>query len=168
MARRSRTYRLTSWPAFIAHLVLIVGVTYIFLIFKPELRFGVAFALGFAFYFAYLSFSRALLLGAHTRAMKLFRRGNYPAAIAAFAASERYLAARPWIDNHRWLVVLSASALSYREIALFNIGKAQDKLGQTAQARRTFIRLLELAPRSQLAPTIRAIIGLLDPKIKKK
>lgn len=168
MARRSRTYRLTSWPAFSAHLVLIVAIAFLTASLSPALGFANGLIFAFALYFAYLSVSRALLLVHHNRAMKLFRQGNFPAAIAAFAASERDLAARPWIDNWRWLVVLNASALSYREVALFNIGKAQDKLGLTNQARQTFTHLLEISPRSPVAPTIRVIIQLLDPKNKKK
>lgn len=166
MAPRPKTYRQFAWSAFSAHLVLIAAAALLLLQFRPATTFPTALLFAFAAYFAWAIAAKSMFIPAHSRAMKLFRQGNYPAAIAAFEASDRHLAANPWIDNHRWIVLLNASAVGYREIAWFNIGKAYTFMGQAAPARRAFSKFLEVAPRSTLAPTVRVILSTLEKKKK--
>ena len=99
--------------------------------------------------------------------MRLMRQGDWAGAIGFFDQSERFLAANAWLDRWRWLVLLSASALSYREMALFNIARCHTYMGHAGHARRAFIRFLEEAPASPLAPLVRRLLPTLGGKNQK-
>ena len=162
--RRPHTHVQFSWPFFIFQLFTISGVALLIDWLQPATGFSRALVFAFALYFVYGAAARSFILWRHQRAMKLFRRRNYRDAIPAFEQSERYLAANPWIDRQRWIVLLSASAISYREMALFNIGAAHVHLDHPGPARRAFNHFLDVAPRSPLAPTVRKILSTLGGK----
>lgn len=95
---------------------------------------------------------RLLLLGPHRKGMKLARRGQRKEAIAAFEQSYRFMARRPWIDTLRWLLLMSPSSISYREIALYNIASCHLKSGSRANARQYFEKVKTEFPHGLLAP----------------
>jgi tetratricopeptide (TPR) repeat protein len=167
MAQRRKTYRHFSWNYFTFHLLLIAGLALLLMqvYHFPSLITPLLFA--FAAYFAYSTVARGLILTHHQRGMKFFRQKHYHEAILSFQQSIQYLNANAWIDRHRWLVLLSSSALSYREMAMFNIGAAYVYLDNAREARKAFESFLMAFPFSQLAPTVRKLMLTLETKKKK-
>lgn len=161
MARRSTTFRSFSWPYFIIHLFLIAGIALAIVYFYPATHFVNALLLGVAVYIGWQVAAGSFLMVNHVRGMKLMRKKDYPGAIEAFAQSEQFLIANPWIDKYRCLVLLSASGISYREMALYNIAMGYSALGNVTQTRKTLTHFLEVAPRSPLGRHVRAALSTL-------
>lgn len=151
-----------------SHLMLIAAATVLFsqALGTPDLTKPLVFA--FATYFIYGAAARIILLPHHVRAMRLFRKKQLYEAIQAFQRSEHDLATRPWIDRHRWIVLMSASSISYLEMAMYNIASAQLQLGLESQARRSLAHFLEVAPGSPLALRVRAALHTMGGKKNKK
>src|SRR5688572_16583375 len=115
---RMPVVRQISWPAVLPQLAVLGGLialgTYV-----TQTSGGVV--LGAAIYLAYSICSRLLIARAHRRGMRFFRKQQYAAAIEAYQESYEFFARNPWIDQYRAIVMMSPSAISYREMALCNI-----------------------------------------------
>lgn len=73
-------------------------------------------------------------------------------------ASDAFFRRHAWLDRWRPVIMLSASAISYREMALLNIGFFNAQLGRKAAAKAAYGRLLDEFPESQIGKqTLRMI-----------
>jgi hypothetical protein len=88
--------------------------------------------LGAAAYLTYSLGSRMLISRAHRRGMRLYRSQQYAAAINAYKESYDFFARHTWIDRFRAITMMSASAISYREMALCNIAFCYSRLCERA------------------------------------
>ena len=103
---------------------------------------------------AYLMFSfgsKMIIARDHQVGMTLIRNQQYEAAIQAFERSYRFFAEYRWIDRFRSVVLMSASATSYREMALCNIAFSYSQLGKGGKAEEFYRKALEAFPESGLA-----------------
>ncbi|HJT30655.1 MAG TPA: tetratricopeptide repeat protein [Pirellulales bacterium] len=107
--------------------------------------------LGAAAYLAYSIGSRMLIARDHRRGVRLYRQQQFAAAIQAFEDSYQFFARNPWIDRFRSLVMMSPSAMSYREMALCNIAFCYSQLGNGENAQTYYRRALDEFPNSGLA-----------------
>lgn len=99
-------------------------------------------------------------LGKHQQqGMKHIRSGEFQKAIPCFEQSYKFFANRPWLDKWRFLLMLSISQVSYREMAQNNIAFSYAQLGDGLQARAYYQRVLAEFPDSGLAE---AALRLLD------
>lgn len=107
--------------------------------------------LGAAAYLAYANGSRMLIARDHRRGVRLYRQQQFAAAIQAFDESYRFFSRNPWIDRFRSLVLMSPSAISYREMALCNIAFCYSQLGNGENSQTYYRRALDEFPDSGLA-----------------
>lgn len=91
--------------------------------------------------------------------MRHIRNGEFQQAISCFEQSYTFFTNRPWLDKWRFLLMLSTSRISYREMALNNIAFSYSQLGDGLQARAYYQRVLTEFPDNGLAE---AALRLLD------
>jgi tetratricopeptide (TPR) repeat protein len=80
--------------------------------------------------------------------------GRVAQAITCYEKSLAFLSSNRWVDDLRWLILLDSSALSYREMALYNIGALHASAGDSAAARTAWERLLRDFPQTRLRETV--------------
>ena len=102
-------------------------------------------------YVAYSNFGRFVLAGQHRRGIVLVRKRQWQASVPHFRASYEFFDRHQWIDRYRWLFLLSASAASYREMALVNEAFALGQQGLLVESRHVYERALAEFPGSPLA-----------------
>ncbi|MCA9103431.1 MAG: hypothetical protein KDA63_19885 [Planctomycetales bacterium] len=104
-------------------------------------------------YLAYSSGSRQLIPRYHRRGIRLVRQQQFDRAIPLFEKSLAFFDRNSWLDRYRSIVLMSASAISYREMAMANIAFCHAQLGHGSNARYWYERCLERYPDSALATT---------------
>lgn len=105
---------------------------------------------------AYLAISLALRSGiatAHRRGISRFKRKQYKEAIPEFERSHDFFARHKWIDDCRFLTLLSSSRVSYREMALLNMAFCHSQAGDGLNAKECYNRALMEFPDSEMAKT---------------
>ena len=107
--------------------------------------------LGAIAYLIYSTGSRMVIARDHRRGMRLYRNRQFAAAIQAYEDSYEFFTRHPWIDRLRAVIMMSPSAISYREMALCNIAFCYSQLGNGEEAFRYYRRALDEFPNSGLA-----------------
>lgn len=145
-----RVIRKISWSATALQVALLLGA-YALAFWAGGDRGGL---LVIGAYFVHSRGSRWLLTGAHRRGMRFFRAGHFEDAIAQYEQSYAFFSRHAWLDRYRALTMLSPSATSYREMALFNIANCQTRLGDRAAADVTLRRLMAEFPGGDYEPEL--------------
>ena len=99
----------------------------------------------------YVLAARRLIDGHQRRGCRAAARGDLDAAIAEMEAGQDFFQRHRWLDRWRLLTLLSPSAISYREMALLNIGFFQAQLGRKDAAKAAYRRVLADFPESRVA-----------------
>ena len=102
-----------------------------------------AFFLGAVMYIAYLVVARRVIPRWHRRGIKLVKAGAYADAIPAFEQSYAFFSNHQWLDSKRYLVLLSSSKISYREMALISIAVSYGQLGEGAKSKEYYEKTLK-------------------------
>ena len=154
--------RYTSWPMVIPQLItmaLFTGIS-VLLLWNPLQLLSVSLGL-----FAYLLFAFALrhfLTYDHRQGMVLVKREDYQRAITMFEKSFRFFSDHAWIDRYRAWTIQSPSGYTFREIALTNIGFCHLQLGDIAQAKAVYTRVLDEYPGNALARSTLNVIETVE------
>lgn len=106
--------------------------------------------------------TKAGLLKDHREGVAHTHAGRYQEAIVSFQKSCQFLSGSRWVDDLRWLVCLDSSAISYREMARFNIGFCRLQMGDAAGAQAEWAKLLAEFPQSRLKDEIAKDIAQLE------
>ena len=104
----------------------------------------------------YLMLSMTLRFGipkAHRRGISLVKRKQYTEAIPEFERSYEFFMRHKWIDNFRFVTLLSSSRMGYREMALLNMSFCYSQAGKGLKAKEYYHRTLKEFPESELAKT---------------
>jgi hypothetical protein len=102
-------------------------------------------------YLSYSVLSRFFLTRSHRTGISQVRRQQFGDAIESFQKSLAFFDRHPRVDRFRSIVLMSASAASYREMALANIAFCYVQLGNGDRARRYYELCQEQFPESALA-----------------
>ncbi len=94
---------------------------------------------------------RRLIPRNHRKGIRCFSSGDYPLAIREFEKSYEFFTRHSWIDRYRYVVVLTSSRASYREMALLNIAYCYGQMGQGEKAKGYYRKTLEEFPESEMA-----------------
>lgn len=94
---------------------------------------------------------RLVLAKFQRRGMKLIQQRDFRPAIAKFEQSYAFFSQHEWLDRYRAVILLSQSAMSYRESALVNIAYCYAQLGDGQQAKAYYERALAEYPDSGIA-----------------
>ncbi len=96
---------------------------------------------------------RLFLTSHHRRGMHYAREGRMELAIAEFQKSYEFFQRNPWLDEMRYIFLLSTSKTCYREMGLLNMAYCDLWQDRGDDAVRTYIRTVEEFPDSGLAWT---------------
>ena len=94
---------------------------------------------------------RKVFTAEHRHGISLFRAKKFSEAAPHFEASYQALGRRPWLDRFRWLLLGSAGAISYREMALCNAAFCYSQSGDGTRATALYEQTLQEFPGSSLA-----------------
>ncbi|MEL6108364.1 MAG: tetratricopeptide repeat protein [Planctomycetota bacterium] len=145
----SQTSLVGSIPA-----VVVLGI-FIFAAIALSSRHGILY--GVAAYFALRLILHAIP-SSHRKGVSEVRAGQFSEALPRFHRSFEFFDSRRWLDDYRALFLLSPSAISYREMALANLGFCYAQLGDGRNARKCYERCLELFPESLIASSALAML----------
>lgn len=109
------------------------------------------FVLAGCIYLAYSFCSRFILTRDHRAGISLVKRQQFEAAIPCFQRSLEFLDRHSWIDDYRSVAMMSAAAMSYREMALANIAFCYSQIGEGAKSRHYYEKCLERSPQNGVA-----------------
>jgi hypothetical protein len=112
--------------------------------------------------------SRALIAREHRAAIAHCKHQEFAAAIPRFENSLSFFERYPWVDRFRALTMLSASGMSYREMALTSLAFCYAQIGDGRKAWEYYERCLTEFPDNGLAKKLsgnvlcvfRRVIGL--------
>jgi tetratricopeptide (TPR) repeat protein len=148
MASRLPIVRQVSWLALLPQLLLL----FLLMVVGSLIGQGANGALAGCFvYLGYSFLVRMVLTRYHRRGMRHIKQYRFADAIADFEASYTFFSRHEWIDRFRSVILLSASATSYREMALLNIAFCYSQLGNGAEATQYYRRTLAEFPDSGMA-----------------
>ena len=119
---------------------------------------------GVAAYLALSYGSRALLTPHHKRGIQLARRQRYDEAIREYEKSYHFFSHHPWLDRFRSIFLFSASAASYREMALINIAYCHAQLGRGREAKSAYEKTLIEFPDNDMARSAMKFIRAVEQK----
>jgi tetratricopeptide (TPR) repeat protein len=154
------TVRQISWPAVLPQLVAlgaVIGIAY--LLGVPD-----AMLWGAVAYLAYSIGSRQFIARAQRAGVRLVKQERFGEAIPNFQESFEFFERHPWIDRFRSIVLMTPSAISYREMALASIGFCYGQLGDGERSRAYYQKCLERFPGSGLARTALRMLDSVSPK----
>ena len=97
----------------------------------------------------------------HREGMKFTKLQAYEKAIVSFKNSYDFFTKYRWVDNNRYLTLLSSSKMCYRETALCNIAFCYSQIGKGTNAIEYYSLVLEEYPENGLAQSGLAILNSL-------
>jgi tetratricopeptide (TPR) repeat protein len=103
---------------------------------------------------AYLALSlllRRLIAYRQRRGMRLLQMEKFAEAIPQFQASYDFFTKHQWIDRWRYVVLLSSSRITFREMALVNMAFCFGQMGDGKMARELYEKTLREFPDSKMA-----------------
>jgi tetratricopeptide (TPR) repeat protein len=161
MSSKIPTIRQAAWISVIPQIILMTVLVFIFYYFQFEeyLINGVV---------AYLIISfllRTQIPKSHRHGMSLVKQKQFENAIAYFEKSLEFFESNEWIDKYRFIVLLSSSKITYREMAFVNIAFCYSQIGKGEKAREYYNIALENYPDSEIAKTA---LNLMDSETKNK
>jgi len=97
----------------------------------------------------------------HREGMKLTKQQEYEKAIVSFKNSYDFFTKYCWVDNNRYLTLLSSSKMCYRETGLCNIAFCYSQIGKDTNAIEYYSLVHEEYPENGLAQSGLAILDSL-------
>lgn len=108
---------------------------------------------GLANYLILSKLLRELIPISHRKGMLKVRTNDYAEAIPYFERSYAFFDQHAWLDDYRYLTILSSSAISFREMALLNMAFCHSQIGNARQSKALYQRTLSEFPNSGMAIT---------------
>ena len=158
MSSKVPIVRQSNWFSVIPHLIIMGIIIFIWFQFNPQN----AFLFG-AITYLLISFSmRNLIPSDHRNGIKKNKLGKFEEAILDFEKSYEFFKKYEWIDKYRFIVLLSSSNFSYREMALANIGFCYSQIGKGRKSKEYYQRTLDEFPESVLAKSALKMINSVE------
>lgn len=149
MASNKPVVRQRSWLASILHVLLVLAFTIIFTLCVGSIVDGFDLTL-LVLFIAYLPL-KFLVPKNHQQGVDFYRTGDYVRAISEFEKSYAFFTKYAWIDKYRYIVLLSASKMSYTEKSLVNIAACYIRMGDGNKAKEYYEKALSQFPDSEMA-----------------
>lgn len=138
-----------AWLSLFLQLLIIaifIGAANYFAVIKPILAATLA-------YLIMAIVIRLFLTSHHRRGMHFAREGRHELAIAEFQKSYEFFHRHAWLDEMRYIFLLSTSRVSYREMGMLNMAYCDLWQDRGEDAVRTYLRTVEEFPDSGMAWT---------------
>ncbi len=155
--------RKKSWPFYVLMVTVLLTMAW----FLPALYIPYAVLAAMAVIIVYMSLARAILSRAHRRGMRLIKQHQFGEALPHFEASLAFFTRNGWLDRWRSLVLLSTSAMSYREMALCNMAFCYSQTGRGQEATELYERILDEFPENGMAEAALNMIRSVEGKNRK-
>lgn len=94
---------------------------------------------------------RNVIARQHRQGVALLKRNNFEQSIQHFQQSVAYFERNPWVDKYRFITLLSASRMTYREMGMCNIAFSLTQLGRGTEAKEIYNEVLEQYPENGIA-----------------
>lgn len=161
MASKVPTVKQIAWTSVIPQVLLIGILIYVFYL----LNIGDPFIFG-ALTYLILSFGlKNLLTEDHRQGINLTKQQKFADAIHHFEKSVSFFSQNAWVDKYRFLILLSASKMSYREMGLCNIAFCHTQTGNGLKAKEIYQRTLDDYPENGMAIAALNMSNSTDDKI---
>jgi tetratricopeptide (TPR) repeat protein len=109
------------------------------------------FMCGLLSYLALSNGLRMIIPKAHRHGIALVKENRFAEALPHFINSHQFFTRHKWVDDYRFLTLLSSSNLSYREMALCNAAFCYAQVGNRQKALEFYEQALREYPNSSLA-----------------
>lgn len=107
----------TKWIALVPRLVLLAILCFLLYPYDNQIFFVYAFFLYLAITY---SIKYSMIPGSTFTGVKFLKKGQFEEALPFIEKDIEYYSSKPWIDKYRFLLMISSSALSFREMSLCN------------------------------------------------
>jgi hypothetical protein len=155
-------FRQVNWAVFLPHGILVAIFVFILILFGLET--DLALLTGSFIYLGLSLVLQRVVPFHHRMGYKLLMQKDYEKAKLAFQNSWDYFQKRPWMDNYRSIFMLSASKMSYREMALINRALCFWQNREDEKAKEAYSEVLKYFPDSKMAKEAIAYIENPEPE----
>ncbi len=149
MASRKPIVRQTAWLSLIPQ-ILFIGALYIIYSFFIESKLFSIYLTLLTYLFLSITL-RSSLSRYHRKGMTLVKKEKYEQAIEAFQKSYSFFSKYTWIDQYRFITMLSSSKISYREMALLNIAFCYSQIDNGKNSKDYYLKTIQYFPNSEVA-----------------
>ena len=149
MSSNIPTIRQVSWISVITQISFMLILIFIYhkLNLKEPALYG-------AITYLTLSISlRNLVPKSHREGLNLTKEHKFENAIPKFENSYKFFTENNWIDKYRFIILLSSSKMSYREMSLCNIAFCYSQIGNGQKSIEYYKKTLAEYPENGLAQT---------------
>jgi tetratricopeptide (TPR) repeat protein len=156
MSSKIPVIRQIGWLSIIPQLVFLSLIIFIYYLFSVDdfLLFG-------SITYLLISFTlRNLIARDHCKGIICVRRKKYNEAIISFQKSFEFFNKNKLIDKFRYILLLSSSRISYREMALCNIAFIYSQIGDGGKSKYYYNIALNEFPDSMIAKSALNLINL--------
>ena len=147
MSSKTPTVKQVAWISIIPQLI-VMGLL-IFIWYQFNQKDFIIYGAGSYLILSYIL--RSSIPKDHRVGMKKVKTENFESAIPDFEKSYEFFKKHGWIDKYRFLVLLSSSRITYKEMALNNIAFCYGQIGQGDKSREYYERTLKEYPDSGMA-----------------
>lgn len=149
MASSKPIIRQVAWISLVPQLLIMIFLIFFFNLFIDPFHYALNIAM--LFYLGASFLLRSMVPRNHRKGIRLFKSGDYTQAVSEFEKSYDFFMRHPWVDKYRFIVLLSSSRISYREMALVNVAFCYAQMGNGKKAIACYERALQQFPDSELA-----------------
>jgi hypothetical protein len=154
MVNEGKFPRLFSWTSAVLHVLLIAGISLLFE------RFSIPWPVLWAVvvFLVLANLLRRIVISDFRRGADALNAKKYDEALHWLERSATFFQRYPWLDRYRYLLLLSSSALSYREMALVNRALCIGRTRSSEETDQAFKQVLREFPESALARITRRMM----------
>jgi len=147
MSSKIPVVRQVAWISIIPHLLVMGTIMLIWYQFnKTDF-----ILLGAATYLITSQLLRRNIAKEHRMGMALIKHEQFEESITHFQNSYNFFKKHEWIDQYRYLTLLSSGKMTYKEMALVNIAFCYGQLGKGNLSKEYYERTLKEYPNSIMA-----------------
>lgn len=154
MVNEGRFPRLFSWTSVVLHGMLIAGLSLIL----GSLSVPWPWFFGTGIFLIAANLLKRAVIGDFRRGINELNAKRYEAALPLLERSAVFFQGFPWLDRYRYVLLLSSSAISYREIALVNRALCIGRTRSFEETEVAFNEVLREFPKSALARITRRMM----------
>ncbi len=157
------TTRQRNWISILPHIIVMGIIIFIWNLIAPK----EAFLYGAITYLLISYLLRNLIPRDHRSGIKNNNSGKFKEAISDFQKSYSFFTEYEWVDNYRFIVLLSSSKISYKEMALVNIAFSYTQIGNGQKAKEYYKQALSEFPQSIIAKSALKMIEAAEENVLK-
>lgn len=131
MAKGIPTIRTIAWVSLIPQMLLVLLIIYIYHLFNlsEPILFG-------CLTYLIISYTlRTYVMSDFRKGMQLCKAHQFKDAIPFFEKNIKFLKDKRWLDKYRYILLLSSSKMTYREMSLCNIAFCYSQIGEAQHAK---------------------------------